>query len=444
MARTTRTTKRLAQRIDLGYLRRPHPFRTWKFWLSVGVPAVALVWLLANAMFGNDEVYRGGTTSLAHSVFANECRVCHVEREGRFREPAEDAACLTCHDGAIHHADQKFMPACGSCHVEHMGRVRLRSVADSDCAQCHANLAVKTGAPQFVTRIRDFGGHPEFAALRLRQPDPGKIKLNHFVHLKKDLEGPKSKVQMECFDCHRLALKGNEWRYAAADFVAEDTRRKERRMSPGLPPGSRAYMLPPTYARTCAACHPLRFDARFLENVPHDSPKAVRQFLLAKYRDYIRSHPQEVNRVETVERRLPGEPAFTKRAHRADEWVAQRMEEAETLLGRKTCLECHFLTAASDGLVEVAAPRITPVWMPHANFSHTSHGLLKCASCHTQTANSKETSDVLLPAISTCQKCHRGGETADNRCSYCHSYHDATQRKEVRGGYSIEQLLHGR
>ena len=44
MART-RTTKKLAQRIDLNYFKRPTPLKRAKFWLSVAVPALALVWI---------------------------------------------------------------------------------------------------------------------------------------------------------------------------------------------------------------------------------------------------------------------------------------------------------------------------------------------------------------------------------------------------------------
>jgi len=40
-----RTTKKLAQRIDLNYFKRPHPFRQWRFWLSVCIPAAAILWL---------------------------------------------------------------------------------------------------------------------------------------------------------------------------------------------------------------------------------------------------------------------------------------------------------------------------------------------------------------------------------------------------------------
>ena len=38
MAGAERTTKKRAQRIDLNYFKRPHPFRRWRFWLSVAVP----------------------------------------------------------------------------------------------------------------------------------------------------------------------------------------------------------------------------------------------------------------------------------------------------------------------------------------------------------------------------------------------------------------------
>ncbi|MBA0087666.1 MAG: hypothetical protein HRJ53_21995, partial [Acidobacteria bacterium Pan2503] len=45
MART-RTTKKLAQRIDLHYFKRPTPLKYAKFWLSFLTPLLALLWIV--------------------------------------------------------------------------------------------------------------------------------------------------------------------------------------------------------------------------------------------------------------------------------------------------------------------------------------------------------------------------------------------------------------
>jgi len=44
MART-RTTKVVAQRIDLNYFKRPTPFKRAKLWLAILAPVIALVWM---------------------------------------------------------------------------------------------------------------------------------------------------------------------------------------------------------------------------------------------------------------------------------------------------------------------------------------------------------------------------------------------------------------
>ena len=40
-----RTTKALAQRIDLNYFKRPIPLRRWRFWLIVLLPLASFLWL---------------------------------------------------------------------------------------------------------------------------------------------------------------------------------------------------------------------------------------------------------------------------------------------------------------------------------------------------------------------------------------------------------------
>ena len=47
MLRRVRTTKKLAKRIDPQYFTKPHPFRRWRLWLSILVPAVAVAWFAA-------------------------------------------------------------------------------------------------------------------------------------------------------------------------------------------------------------------------------------------------------------------------------------------------------------------------------------------------------------------------------------------------------------
>ena len=120
MARFPRTTKKLAQRIDLQYFKRSSPIRRWRFLLSVGLTALAVVWLAWQTLGRNNRAYSSGQMATAHALLATQCAACHVSRTGVFREHATNQACLECHDGPIHHANQIFAPDCASCHVERL------------------------------------------------------------------------------------------------------------------------------------------------------------------------------------------------------------------------------------------------------------------------------------------------------------------------------------
>ena len=104
MLRRTRTTKKLAKRIDLQYFARPHPFRRWRFWLSVAVPVIALGWFITQRAQGGQKVYSSGQLSHAHAVFTEQCTLCHDAQAGLFTAHVTDRACLTCHDAPLHHA----------------------------------------------------------------------------------------------------------------------------------------------------------------------------------------------------------------------------------------------------------------------------------------------------------------------------------------------------
>jgi len=437
----TRTAKKLAQRIDLSYYKRPNRFGRWRFLLSVSAPALALLWLGWLLVRGEQQAYVGGPLSPGHAVLGNQCTLCHV-REGRvFRRHASDQACLACHDGPLHHANQTFTPACADCHVEHRGAPRLAHTEDRACTQCHARLATRSGPPQFEAGITSFNNrHPEFAPLRGDRPDPGMIKLNHEVHLKPGLHGPGGPVEMECGDCHRAPRDEGPWPYGEEKY-----RRPTPPPAPDplAPAPSSAYMAPVKYAKQCAACHPLVFDERIAEPVPHEKPEVVRAFVERKLRDYIARHPAEVGRSRPRERRLPGAPSAEEATARTPAgWVAQRMAAAERLLWNKTCKECHTLRLTSGGLPEVAPPALAVRWLPHAVFSHKSHRALTCTTCHVETARSRETFDVLLPSIETCRDCHQPGG-AEARCFQCHNYHDWSRRRPTKGRYTLPELRGG-
>jgi hypothetical protein len=448
VARQKRTTKSLAQRIDVNYLQRPHPFRRWRMICAIAVPSVALLWGGGVALGKHSRPASPGPVSASHAVFGSRCEVCHQSRAGFFHREVKDDKCLACHDGPVHHATQAFTPACASCHTEHRAAMRLASVGDADCVRCHAQLTVRSGRPQFEPAIRNFvGGHPEFRATRAGFRDPGTIKLNHKVHMKPGLKGPNGPVDMQCDDCHRAQGDDRPWPYAGPVTTPTSAQVVPAALTGSIPPHPRpgARMSPIQYKQQCAACHTLQFDRRFNQEAPHDTPDVIHRFLLQKYSDYIAQHPGEVRSTGLNLQRIP-QQASPVIARNRDEWIQLRVAEAETLLWQKTCKECHQLRAQQGGLPAVAKSSIPARWFLHANFDHRSHRMLDCLSCHARAASSEETSDVLLPGIAVCQRCHRsqqspGDNFAEARCFECHSYHNWKDAKPTKGRYTLPQLL---
>jgi hypothetical protein len=458
----TRTTKKLAQRIDLNYFKRPTALKRAKFWLSVGLPALAVVWIAWLVLGGDHRVYSSGRMSEAHAVLEAECAACHVRTAGAFSAKASDAACLSCHDGPMHHAAKTSSGECATCHTEHRGRVSLVAAKNQSCAQCHGNLEASGGATHYAAHIESFeGGHPEFAALRtlggIAARDSGTIRLNHAIHMKPIRRAPNGPdVQLACGDCHRPEAVSAQWAYADAAYTGASTSFSKQdevlatqlgAFPPPKPMSGRELMAPVKFAYACAGCHSLAFDKRFNEGVPHDKPEVVHAFLVKKFSEYIAAHPGELREARDPKRDLTGRPLQAAiRMYTPKEWIAARINDAEELLWRKTCKQCHALTmgARQDNLPVVEPARTTVKWMPHAKFDHDAHRGFSCASCHEKALSSTETSEMLLPGIATCKTCHAPGpKHAESRCFECHTYHDWSKRKEVKPAFTLPSLRTG-
>jgi hypothetical protein len=483
----TRTTKKLAQRIDLNYFKRPTPLKRAKFRLSLLLPLLALVWIGERTLRRDSRVYSSGRMSETHAVLEKACTTCHVQKEGAFSAKAADAACRACHDGPIHHASPAKSLECSTCHSEHRGRVNIRAASNQSCAECHADLKANGGSARFAAYIRSFeDDHPQFAAVREGARDPGTIKLNHAIHLKAIRRGPNGPaVQLECDDCHRPAAVRATWRYAdpqqvnytpgyASRIVDEPLPNGFIPLQPSKPPTDRELMAPVKFATACSGCHSLAFDKRFDEGVPHDTPDAIGAFLFQKFAAYIAAHPRELREVESPDRDLAGMTLSPRtRLLTPSLWVAQQVAIAEELLWHKTCAQCHTLSvtpladtriarwetaspqsasrpasARADLVADypasrpaIAAAGITARWMPHARFDHGAHTGFSCVSCHEKALASTESSDLLLPGIATCQACHApGADHAESRCFECHTYHDWSKRKEVKPHFTLPAL----
>jgi len=325
--------------------------------------------------------------------------------------------------------------------MEHRGTLRLAATAEESCTQCHADLHTRSGAVGFVRNITGFpSGHPEFAALRGANTDPTTIKMNHYRHMQPNLMGPNGPVQLACQDCHRSPADVRPWPYADAQFRAAPIPSKSDPLTPVL---SRAYLAAPEYEKACAGCHTLQFDKRFTEGVPHDTPEVIHTFLTQQFQGYIAAHPEELHELREPDRDLPEKaisPAY--RTLSPPQWVTEHTAEAEQLLWRKTCKQCHTVKGGDFAApATIAASNITERFMPHARFDHSAHELLKCESCHPQAITSQDSSALMLPGVATCQQCHRpGAQTAESRCFECHTYHDESARQPAPGRFKHTDL----
>jgi hypothetical protein len=460
MART-RATKKLAQRIDLNYFKRPTPLKRAKLWLSLLLPLLSLLWIAWRGFSGDHRVYSSGRLSQAHAVLERECAACHVQQAGAFSAMASDSACLDCHDGPAHHSSQTPAPNCATCHTEHRGRINLNAVPDQACAQCHSDLKQSISTTHYAYHINSVeDGHLEFAALRpiagMPPSDPATIKLNHAIHMKPIRRRPNGPlVNLECGNCHRPMAADVDLTYSDPKYRAATVSYKESdeflplragALKAPKPLTGRELMAPVKFAAACAGCHLLTFDKRFEEGVPHDKPEVAHAFLLKKFQSYIGAHPDELRVARDPGRDLTGKtlpPQF--RVLTPAQWVTERTAQAEDLLWRKTCKQCHTLIASPGGsLPQIAAASVRTQWMPHAKFDHDAHRGFSCVSCHAKTLTSTESSDILLPGIATCRTCHAPGPAhADSRCSECHIYHDWSKRKEVTPKFTLPALRTG-
>jgi len=407
--------------------------------------------------------------SEAHSVLENQCATCHVQQTGGFSAKAADTACLSCHDGPVHHNDQVKTPECAMCHSEHRGRINISAVSDRACDECHADLKTKTGAPNYAAHIRSLeDGHPQFAALRDGSYDPGTLKLNHAIHTQPIRRSPNGPVvNLDCGDCHRPAAVKTNWIYADERYAAAKPSYSEEEeihlvkannLTSHAPVTGRELMAPVKFGTACSSCHLLTFDKRFEEGVPHDKPEIIHAFVVKKLRDYIAAHPGEVRVIRETDRELAGRPILPgARILTPEQWVAERSTEDERLLWHKTCQECHTLRNVSPGagndgampasgttshaLPEVEKSNTVARWMPHAKFDHDAHRGFTCVSCHSKAVSSTDAKDILLPGIAICQTCHAPGlDRAESRCSECHTYHDWSKRQEVTPKFTLPAL----
>jgi hypothetical protein len=513
-----RTTKGLAKRIELTYYQHLHPFRRlWRI-LCIVLPAAAAVWLLAMAGMRDQRIYTSGPVVTAHRMFETQCERCHVARPkpaagvpaaaaaaapagpvipisttpgaGGFFRHVSDGACLSCHDGSVHHDTQTLELTCATCHLEHKVGNTLARMSDRHCTVCHADLKTKSGTTAFERQVVSLARHPEFAVFRKNLKDETQIKLSHETHLKPGLPaGGGKRVTLGCVNCH----------------VQDD--------------GGKS-MKPISYDVHCKECHPL--DAGNDIIVPHQRPEIVHGFLLARVAarpakgapaagpapaekpadaggdqapkgrrrgGATSSLPEGLDGlvrlvgwlgdavwpaqspgvpVQLAQRKRGGAAEAEPEAAPSDESApsggrrrggapaegapaapagggggvnlgAVAQMERDLFQGRQGCPYCHTVEK-TDPLPRIVPPKIPVRWLVHSSFDHRAHRPLACAACHAAAAKSVDTTDVLLPKMDVCRECHRDGGGARAGCVECHVYHDRSKERAPDGPHTVPQF----
>jgi hypothetical protein len=450
--------KTLPRWIALDYFRRLRPLRGRRKWVTLAFFLSAGALAAWSVQPGHHWAHQAGPLSTAHAMFSDDCTRCHtisfqplvrlVSGDAHARS-TPDAACLQCHDGAVHHEMQAHTFHCAECHREHRGKPALAEVANGRCTTCHQDL--RKDHPHTLFRdVADFAGnHPEFARIARAEKDTTKLRFNHRYHLELDLQALREKGaqglagygdKLECVACHR-------------------------------PDAERRTMLPINYDRHCAQCHTLwvplagqfqdpqaakAADEFRRRPAPHKEPATVRAELRERLLAFVRDNPVALGRdagtKPAVLGRTPAEKEWfwaKSQLQKAEDFLftQQQLPRAEQLLwnGGGGCQHCHLEKGSRGpgGLPEyepTGIPKDAPRrWFEHSIFRHDAHRMLGCVECHAQANRSEATGDLLLPAIATCHRCHTPKAGARTDCVECHQYHDRKKERGLNGNLTIEK-----
>jgi predicted CXXCH cytochrome family protein len=429
---------------DLGLRRRPW---AWAGFIATLALGLVVPWMAGRSDYGRaalsrlalptDRAWLSGPLHSAHAALEDGCEACHARPFQRVR----DAACLECHGSNLHrhvradHPEATRVAAerCTACHVEHDEPSRLVQTDSRLCARCHDH-----GDAQAT----DFGtDHPEFRVSLLTPADDAwtiarvalgsraateqsNLVFPHDVHLDpQGVRGPDGDQVMACADCH-------------------------------APEPGGARFQPIRMESHCAACHRLDFDPTAPErSVPHGPPAAVLQFLVDHYSArYLAGYPDAG--AAAAPARVAALPAQAlSRAARERILGTARTRAAlvaRDLFERRTCAECHQVIRSGEGAAatwHVAPVRLTEAFMPHAAFSHASHGttMTPCGTCHAAETSTSAT-DVLMPGIAVCRDCHAtsgriagGAAAVPSDCTLCHGFHsdDAPRWSDIASAAGV-------
>jgi hypothetical protein len=378
----------------------------------------SFLYFLLPVVTEDKDVWSSGPVSAAHKFIERDCQACHIEPFKQVR----DAECAVCHNVNNHapaiekarHSATFASQRCVDCHQEHNGKEGIHLRDARSCVSCHGDIK-RTLSESQIESVKDFSSHPEFRITTSHQGekkraivgspealDTTPLKLNHALHLKSNIRGPKGNVTLQCSDCH-----------------ATDQRSRE--------------IKPVSFESNCRSCHSLEFDPKFpgLE-VPHGDSQRIKEFLRAHYSQLL-LQPEQKNQTDELIRIKPGMGKEASMYNRATlQLLDQTVFDAEEILYKKTgCQLCHLADQERNldlnkSAFKIQDPQIPNTWLTKAEFSHRPHQHMKCQDCHTAAEKSEKTQDLLLPQINSCRDCHadRGVKgKVDSDCVECHSYH---------------------
>jgi predicted CXXCH cytochrome family protein len=430
-----RTQKLVSKRIDLSYFKRPHALRTGRKAATWVIAVLAIAFVAWFSMGSSDFANNPGPLTSAHATWTNNCNACHdgggqSGQPGAFSKAVSDAACLACHDGAMHHPNQ--LPAtlakwpavatgkseaggknegggevlkaanCVSCHIEHRGHDLLVGTDSRLCISCHADLKLNAkNPPATASHVVAFNDpeHPHFGrSLRggpeSKPTDPTKLAFNHKVHNKIAV------LTDNCIACHQTANVNVPVTPPAAGVAPPYATGEEQVISLGDKAG--AEMLPVSFERNCIGCHPIEVAsggaAGVKLTVPHRELSEVRTFLAGlptAYANTLAAMTPEQRAKELTVEIVTGRPPRMKKEKKTiteAEWLETKLKDLSTSMDKSfgsgdakyTQLK-KALTAPPTTAPSMTAPSMTASVGPDASLLeyYVTNGVAgKCVKCH--------------------------------------------------------------
>jgi len=148
------TTKKLAQRIDLNYFKRPTPLKRAKILAKPPAACAALVWIAWRGLSGDHRVYSSGRMSEPHAVLEKECVACHAQKSRRiFRQGRRQRLSrLPRRPHPSRHANVNLLATC----IPSIVGASTSRCAQSGLRRCHEDLKASGNSARFASHIRSF------------------------------------------------------------------------------------------------------------------------------------------------------------------------------------------------------------------------------------------------------------------------------------------------